>query len=193
MQRRGKFSPAVVFLGLVFSLVAGAEDRTFDYKILATTKTSTMEKELNEAAAEGYVFSQVMGGQTGVGGKEVVVAMVKDLSAPGQRIRNYKLLATNKTSTMQKEMQAMADEGFDYVGQSVFQSAFGGNEVVIIMERDTSKKDHRSTYLLLATTRTSTMDKELKQAGEQGYALVGLTVGKTALGGSEVVCVLRKD
>ena len=80
---------------------AGAETRSLDYRILATQKTSTMEKELNEAAAAGYRFSKVMGGQTANGGKEVVVAMIKDAGEVALGTRHYRLLATNRTSTMQ--------------------------------------------------------------------------------------------
>jgi hypothetical protein len=36
------------------------------------------------------------------------------------------------------------------------------------------------------------MEKELKQAGDQGFQIMGMTVAKTALGGSELVCILRK-
>ena len=177
----------LVCLTIVAGAMTIATGQKFDYKILATNKTSTMEKELNEAAAAGYIFSAVMGGDT-VGGKEAVIAMVK---SPAKR--SYKLLATNKTSTMQKELQALADEGFDYVGQTVYQTALGGHEVVIIMEKDPAKKAHKTSYRLLATTKTSTTEKELNLAGQDGYSLVGMTVGKTAFGGSEIVSILRKD
>jgi len=37
------------------------------------------------------------------------------------------------------------------------------------------------------------MQKELQEAGTQGYVLLGLTVGKTEMGGDEIVAVLRKN
>jgi hypothetical protein len=172
---------------------ANAADGPLEYRILATSKTSTMEKELNEAAADGYHFAKAMGGKTANGGQEVVVAMVKDAEASGRSAFKYKLLATSKTSTMQREMQSLADEGYEYVEQTVFQSAFGGREVVIIMEADPSRKGTRSIYQLLATTKTSTMQKELQEAGSRGYVLLGLTVGKTEIGGDEIDAVLRKN
>ncbi len=171
---------------------ASAADGPLEYRILATSKTSTMEKELNEAAADGFRFAKAMGGKTANGGQEVVVAMVKEAGAAGRSGFRYRLLATSKTSTMQKEMQSMADEGYEYVDQTVFQTAFGGREVVVIMEADPSQKG-RSNYRLLATTKTSTMQKELQAAGAQGYVLLGLTVGKTEIGGDEIVAVLRKN
>jgi hypothetical protein len=150
-----------------------------------------MEKELNQAADAGYVFSSVMGGETAFGGKEVVVVMVKRSdSSPG--IRHYKLLATNRTSTLQKELQNAGDEGFNYCGQTIFESAFGGREVSVILEQNTGADKRRVEYRVLATSRTSTMQKELQQAGDAGFEFLGVLVGKTAMGGREVVSILRK-
>ena len=86
---------------------------------LATNKTSTMEKELNEAAEMGFRFQAVMGGESAFGGKEVVVIMSRlERKAAGRF--GYRLLATSKTSTMQKELQDAADAGFMYRGQTIF-------------------------------------------------------------------------
>ena len=69
----------------------------YQHKLLATNKTSTMEKEMNEAAEAGYQFDAVMGGDTAVGGSEVVVVVSR---MAGSRPRYaYKLLATSRTST----------------------------------------------------------------------------------------------
>jgi len=185
---------AALIAVLAMSMGARAADASFEYRILATSKTSTMEKELNEAAAEGYRFSKAMGGKSANGGQEVIIAMVKDAAASGQGVRRYRLLATNRTSTMQKEMQQAANDGYAYLDQTVFESAFGGKEVAVIMELDpAAAKGLRSSYRLLATTKTSTMQKELQEAGAQGYVLLGLTVGKTEMGGDEIITILRKD
>lgn len=50
----------------------------------------------------------------------------------------------------------------------------------------------RFEYKLVATTKTSTMEKELKELADAGYQATGLTVGKTALGGSELVVITRR-
>jgi hypothetical protein len=47
-------------------------------------------------------------------------------------------------------------------------------------------------YRLLATSKTSTLQKELSDAGAHGFDLVGMTVGQTAAGGDEVVAILRR-
>jgi hypothetical protein len=36
------------------------------------------------------------------------------------------------------------------------------------------------------------MEKELKEVADVGYQAVGLTVGKTAIGGSELVVITRR-
>jgi hypothetical protein len=164
----------------------------FDFKVLATSKTSTMEKEMNDAAQAGYVFQGVMGGETAFGGKEVLVIMGRSSAAGGQK--SYRLLAANKTSTLEKEMQLAAETGFEYKGQTIFESAFGGREVSVIMERDKSTGAKAGpSYRLLATSKTSTMEKELAETGREGYSVIGMTVSKTAFGGNEVVCILKRD
>ena len=162
----------------------------FDFRVLATSKTSTMEKELNEAGEAGFSFQSVMGGDTSGGGSEVVVVMER---RGGVKPRfSYKLLATSKTSTMEKELQQAADAGFHYRGQSVFKSSFGGEEVICILERDKETETRPFRYKLLATSKTSTLQKELLQAGAAGYELLGMTVAKTALGGNELVAIMRR-
>jgi hypothetical protein len=131
-----------------------------------------------------------MGGETSFGGSEVVILMSRSGSVAPRF--EYRLLATNKTSTMQKEMQEAGDAGFEYKGQSVFKSMFGGKEVVVILERDREAKPVAYEYRLLATKKTSTLQKELSEAGEAGYSFVGLTVADTLVGGNEVVAILRR-
>ena len=161
-----------------------------DYLLLAANRTSTMQKEMQEAAEAGYAFAGLMGGSTSFGGSEVVVVM--------QRLPNstprfaYRLLATSKTSTMQKELQEAGEAGFSYLGQTVFSSTFGGKEAVVILERDKDLAPRPFEYQLLATKKTSTMQKELSEAGAAGFQFVGVTVASTAFGGEEVVSILRR-
>jgi hypothetical protein len=172
--------------------LAPAADGKFDYKVLATSKTSTMEKELNQAAAEGYVFGGAMGGESSFGGSEVITVMTKSAGTPTPG-RKYKLVATSKTSTMSKELNQAGEEGFAYCGQTVFESTFGGKEVAVILEMNPESKAKRIEYKLLATSKTSTMEKELKQAGDANFKFHGVVIGKTAFGGKEVISILSKS
>jgi hypothetical protein len=175
-----------------FVPAALAQVAPVDHRVLATSKTSTMEKELNEAAEAGFRFQAVMGGESAFGGKEVVVIMSRTERKAAARF-GYRLLATSKTSTMQKELQEAADAGYAYKGQTIFQSAFGGDEVVVILERDKDAVTRPLEYKLLAASKTSTLEKEVQQAGAVGYEIVGMTLAKTALGGKELVAILKRS
>ena len=187
-----------VTAGIALTVQTGAaQDRSpsstaalIEHRVLATNKTSTMEKELNDAAEAGFRFLTVMGGESVFGGKEVIAVMSR-AGGPTGRF-GYKLLATSKTSTMQKELQEASDAGYQYKGQTVFGSAFGGDEVVVILERDKDDLSSRFEYRLLATTRTATLERELREAGESGFEVIGMTVSKTALGGKELVAITRR-
>lgn len=187
----------VIWFGMGLALLGGAvapavaqNAPRVEYRVLATTKTSTLEKEMNDAAAAGFRYAAAMGGDTAVGGKEAVAVMSR---LQGGDQYQYKLLATNRTSTMQRELREAAELGYEYRGQTVFETLFGGEEVVCILERNVDRRPEvASSYLLVATSRTSTLQKELQQAGVDGYELIGLTIGKTAVGGSELVAILRR-
>ena len=158
--RRPLVARAVAVVAPLVALLAiasSARAQEVEYVLLATTKTSTMEKELNANAEAGYRFEGVMGGETAFGGSQVVVIMSRRADSAKGRFR-YKLLATNKTSTMQREMEDAGDVGYEYKGQTVFESLFGGREVVVILERDKDAEVRNWQYKLLATSKTSTME-----------------------------------
>ena len=192
-----RFSLAILGFALLPVLGADHELRAqehppaeIDYLLLATNRTSTMQKEMQEAAEAGYGFAGLMGGTTSFGGSEVVVVMQR-LPESTPRFA-YRILATSKTSTMQKELQEAGDAGFTYLEQTVFESTFGGKEAVVILERDNDLAPRPFEYQLLATKKTSTMQKELSEAGAAGFQFVGVTVASTAFGGEEVVAILRR-
>jgi hypothetical protein len=169
-----------------------AEEPAYEYKLLATSKTSTMEKELNEAADAGYRFEAVMGGETSFGGKEVVSIMARPVGTTSGGKYQYKLCATSKTGTMQKEMSQAAEAGYRYRDQTVSETLFGGKEVIVIMERERDAADRRIEYKLLATNKTGTMQKELSEVAAAGFRFRGVTVGKTTFGGNEVVVITER-
>ena len=177
--------PAVLASVVWAAPPAPAADSAVSYKLLATNKTKTVRKEMNEAATLGYRFSATMAGET-LGGREVVVVMSKPANTPAAQLYEYELLATNKTSTMQKELRQAGAEGFRYCGQSVAKTTFGGQEVIVILEREIDNPAKTYAYQLAATSRTKTMEKELNKAGEEGFRLMGLTVAETIFRWSRV-------
>ena len=162
-----------------------------EFRVLATNKTSTLEAELNQAAGEGFVFHAMMAGDTH-GGKELVVVLSRPLDeTPVQRLK-YKVLATNKTATMQRELETMGAFGYRHRAQSVAETTFGGRQVLVVLERDPADRSAQYEYRVLATNRTSTMQNELNEVAREGYQLAGLTVAETAFGGNEVLAILSR-
>ena len=189
MNRMLRVSIAVAVLALVVALPAAAQSA--NYKILATNKTSTMEKELKDAGALGYRFVAVMGGETGFGGSEAVI--LREKAQDDKNTYNFRLLATNRTSTLQKELQEAGEAGYHAVGQTVFESMFGGRETVAIVQKSSDQAlAVQYEYKLVATSKTSTLEKELRAVVESGFQAIDLTVGKTAMGGAEIVVITRR-
>ena len=182
---------SAITVTLLVSMAGILDAGQIDYRLLATNRTSTMESEMNRAAEDGYRFSQVMGGETAFGGQETVVAMARESSDFADRTE-YRLLATSRTSTMHDELEAAGRGGYRYVGQTVFETSFGGEEVVVMLERERDRESVNYEYRLLATLRTSTLEREMREAGEDGFVLQGLTVGETRFGGREVVAILSR-
>jgi len=166
-------------------------DTQYEYKLLATNRTTTMEKEMKEAAEAGYRFEKAISGPTAFGGNEAMVIMSRPKDGKHEARYEYRLLATSKTSTMQKELQEAGDAGFEHRDETVFKKTFG-TEVMVILERDREAKPRPWEYKLLATKKTSTMQKEILEAANEGYQFVGVSVGSTFFGGSEVVTIMRR-
>jgi len=163
----------LVTLVLVLAFSASAQQPKIEpdqrYLLLATTKTSTMQKELDEAAAQG--FRVVAGSPTS--GAEMVLLLERVAQPPDTY--KYKLLATTRTGTMQKELNDAAEEGYRLLPQTMIakQQLLGAQEVVVVLERP-PKATKRYEYKLLATSRTSTLQKEVADAQAGGFVLVGM-------------------
>lgn len=181
-----------VFVPPVYAQQSASAPARYQYKILATNRVASMESEMNDAAAEGYAFQEAVSGETSFGGNETIVIMSRVASAAPKPRYQYKLLATSKTSTLQKEMQEAGSAGYAHRDETVFKKVFG-TEVTAILERDLNNPSVAYDYKLLATSKTSTMQKEVSAAAEEGYEFVGVTNGGTTFGGKEVVTIMRRQ
>lgn len=178
---------------LIFALfsVLPLPGASFEYRLVSTRKTSTAQKELNSFAAQGFRLKACMGGETAFGGNELVCILGRD-ATEGKAIYEYRVLATNKTKTMEKELTDAGQSGFRYRAQTVYESSFGGKEVVVVLEKDMSESKP-VFFKLVATSKTSTFEKELAAVGAEGFDVKGITVAQTAFGGSEVVAILESQ
>lgn len=166
--------PILVFVWFAIApaLQAQVKDSEQLYMLLATKKTGTMQKELQEAAALG--FRVLVGSPTS--GSEMAIFMERVATPPD--VYQYKLLATTRTGTMQKELNEMGAEGYRLLPRTMISKVDvtpfkGGQEIVVLLERGPNSKK-RYEYKLLATTLTSTLQKEVKEAMAAGYTLAGM-------------------
>ena len=123
---------AAIAIGLVLlaagaPAAAGQSEEPEKYLLLATTRTGTMQDELNEAGARGYRFAGAHGR------REDFVVMILD--PEGRRFR-YLLLAAYRVGTLQREMNEAPPE-YDFAGVAVFGASFGGGtEAVVVLEAE---------------------------------------------------------
>jgi hypothetical protein len=165
------FASHILLLSL-YTLGAAQAPKQDDqrYRLLATTKTSTMEKELNEAAAQGYRI--LVGSPTS--GKEMAIFLER--AEPGNEPYKYKLLATTRTGTMQKELNEAAEGGYRLLPRTMIaksQAIIGSVEIVVVLERPPAA-EKKYEYKLLATNLTSTLQKEVTEAQAAGFVIVGM-------------------
>jgi hypothetical protein len=97
------------------------------------------------------------------------------------RNNRYLLLATERTRTMQQEIDEAASQGF----RVVTANRTSGGEVLVLLERT---KDHVQ-YRLLATARTGTLQREIAEAAGEGYRVVPHAVTTK---GDEVLVLMQK-
>jgi hypothetical protein len=99
---------------------------------------------------------------------------------PAQNNR-YLLLATERTRTMQQELDDAVSQGF----RVVTANRTNGGEVLVLLERT----KERLQYRLLATARTGTLQREITDAADDGYRVVPHAVTTK---GDEVLVLMQK-
>ncbi|MYD71004.1 MAG: hypothetical protein F4W89_09725 [Acidobacteria bacterium] len=102
----------------------------------------------------------------------------------------YLLLATNRTGTMEEELNEAGARGYRFAGAQGGETAFGGREAVVIMTLD--PEGRRFRYMLLATNRTGTMQEEMNAAPTE-YDFAGMTVFSSTFGGREAAVILEAE
>ena len=169
MKRISIFTLLSVSLFCSVSFAQETNTENLQYKLLATMRTSTMQKEMDEMSAQGYRI--LVGSPTS--GSEMAVFLSKDgtVAAPYK----YKLLATTRTGTMQKELNEAAANGFRLIPSTMIakKGMLMGVEIVMILEQPpTVEKNYE--YKLLATNLTSTLQKEVTETLAAGFKIVGM-------------------
>jgi hypothetical protein len=99
----------------------------FSYKIIATSRNKTMEKEINELAAQGYrILPRTAVFKQGLLVAEFVMIMERDPNVA--KSYEYKLVVARVENKLQKDMEEVMKDGF----QPVTMITIGKN--IIVME-----------------------------------------------------------
>ena len=163
----------IAFLVLSAAAVAEGQEAADKYLLLATERTATMQREINEAAARGFRVIAT----SPKDGSEVIVVLEQTKDK-----YDYRLVATTRAGTLQRELSDAAEAGYRIVPRAVTGK---GDEVIVLMEKG-AEGPATAQYQVLSTERTGTMQKELSQASANGYTLVALA------GRSEHVAILER-
>ncbi len=176
---RGKMKNKIIIFTLVILAATGfcfgqdTEAVPDDFKMLRIT--STKQRELNEAAAQGY---RVLIG-TPTTDEEMALLLSKDgtVAEPYK----YKLVGTMWGGTIQKELwngkmrkdfKEAADAGYRLIPSTIISRVLGSaSEVVMIMERPPQVKFQ---YEYKVLTNMPTAQKEMREARDAGYVIVGM-------------------
>jgi hypothetical protein len=157
----------VVFVTLGWAQPANNES---EYFFLNTQASGTLEKELNQQAAQGWrllLLPKAYGSST-------MGALLKKPSNSEVRY-DYKVLAATRIGTLENEFKAAVNEGYDFRGIIETSRVFIGGETLLVMEREAGQKTARSEYIFLNTKKESTLQKEMEGAASQGYVPIGFT------------------
>ena len=160
-----------------------------EYRFATTHKVATMERELNELAAKGYRLERVAktlnaGDMAALVSREAAAPAPSSATttAPAGPRFEYKVLATRRAGTMDKEIAEAAAEGFEIRGlTSMFRPGIGvfiGDETAVVLERPAGETARRFDYKLLSTRREKTMQKELDEALDAGFEPVEMVRGQ---------------
>lgn len=150
-------------------------DKPQEFRFISTTKTATFEKELSEAAKQGFSFIRLAKAfnDGSLGG-----LLSRDQGTDQPRYE-YKLLATNRISTLKTEFEAAAAEGYEFRGITTESKPipFTYPETIVIMERPLGTAKRRFDYKFISTQREKTTQKELDAAVSEGYVPIELALG----------------
>jgi hypothetical protein len=145
-----------------------------EFKILTTYKIGTLEKEMNQAAKDGYRYYYAA--------PNTIAIMARDPKVKTAQYE-YKLLGTHRVGTMEKEMNEIGATGFAYRATS---SGAGGLATIFEKKLQAEAGAKYETKLITKLTDSST-NKSIQEMKKSGFELIDVTNLSTFL------LVLQKD
>lgn len=169
-------------LTAALTLFVSAQNKTADlvkvedgqsYLVLSTKKIGTMEKELDEAAAKG--FRVLYGAPTQQYDMALFLERLDDNETP----YSYKIMATMRNKTMERELNEFASQGYRLLPRTVvFKQGFVTAEMVMLMERaPNSGKAYE--YKLISAGKETKLHTKIDAATTEGFApITMITIGE---------------
>lgn len=168
---------------LALAAAAAAQEKTRDkvqldpdqnYLVLSTKRIQTMEQELDEVAAKG--FRVLYGAPTQAWDMAVLLQRAPEA---GQAPYAYKVLATTRSKTMEKELNEAARGGFRLLPRTIiFKQGFFTAEMVMLMERAPNSGKHYE-YRLVTAGKESKLHKKIEAAMADGFVpATMITIGE---------------
>lgn len=168
-----------VVIGCLVSAVSGAGQLQAQpdqkYLIIEVAKLDTFEKELGDAAKQG--FRLIMASTDQNGGR--IQAFLERTATPPD-VFQYRMVATVSEKTGDKEMNAAGADGFRVVPHTSMVkkglTIFNVNSVVVMEKPPLST--HGFEYKSISAVKTSTFHRELQTAVDGGWKAVDMIYGK---------------
>ncbi len=177
-MNRGLLKITTILMVICFCAnpVASQGCGSLEYRLIATTKGSTLESELNELAKQGFRFekeSQAIGVST-----FIVLASRQLDSTPTQRYE-YKILNVGQFTKQKKELSS---QGFLYRSAMLAPAlSLGAPSPVFLLERESGAEGGRYEYDVISSSKDKEMQTMLGNATSGGFAAVGISVGTIVL------------
>jgi hypothetical protein len=172
---------------------ATSDQPRFEYKVLGATKISTIRKELEDAATQGYELRGVTANSSLMpfSVSETIAVMEREAGQTRQKYE-YRFLTAKREGTIQKELEASVAEGFHPVAMSVCRDNNAASVVFALpvlrydlilrrnVENPTAEMAARE-YRFVSTMKVNTLEKEMNQFANKGYRCHLTAVGIVAL------------
>ncbi|MGH9940566.1 MAG: hypothetical protein ACREAM_30350 [Blastocatellia bacterium] len=158
---------------------AASAQRPEDVRLVMTTRTSTFEKELNQAAGEGFRLT-CLARAVYAGTVAAILSRnhnpAGNPAGSGPQVRyEYKALATSRLATMRTELEQAVAEGYEYRGMTSENSSlpFSRKETIAVLERPAGETKRRFEYKLVTARKEQ---EDLDAAAAAGFVPVDVFV-----------------
>jgi hypothetical protein len=146
----------------------------YEYRLIFATETSQLQKDINQAATEGFRAAFMTAGDTH-SGPQILVLMVKDKGSDSASGYQYQILVSGRASLVEKGMNQFALDGFQYRAWTMV------SYKLILMEKRSGPPAPESEYRLITWNRRETLQKEIDAAAEQGFRIESMGGGLAIL------------